>query len=61
MKEFRIRGTWAKVKATCLKDATPKLLAEEGEFKCISHLDSNNKAWAEITTSYGYECIIEEV
>lgn len=63
MKEFRIRGCWMTVKATCLKQALLKLVDADGDFTYRAHwyTRSNRKSWAEFETSYGYKGIVEEV
>lgn len=62
-RRFRIRGTWYTVEAPCVKAAIRKLVTEDGDFTYTPHwyTGSNRKSWAEVTTSYGYECIVEEV
>lgn len=62
MKQYRIRGTWYTIKARCMKEAIKKLV-EELDFIYQNHwyTRSNRKAWAEVTTGYGYHCIVEEV
>lgn len=62
MKEFRIKGTWYTVKASCIKNALLKLVDEDGDFKYRAHwyTRSNRKSWAEFETSYGYKGILEE-
>lgn len=63
MKQYRIRGLWYTVKATCMKQAILKLVDEDGDFTYKNHwyTRSNRKAWAEVETGYGYRCIVEEV
>ena len=63
MKNFRIRGTWYTVKATCLKQALLKLVDSDGDFTYRSHwyTRSNRKSWAEFETGYGYRGVVEEV
>lgn len=63
MKQYRIRGLWYTVKASCLKQAILKLVDSEGDFVYTSHwyTRSNRKSWAEVETGYGYKCIVEEI
>ena len=63
MKNFRIRGTWYTVKATCLKQALLKLVDSDGDFTYRPHwyTRSNRKSWAEFETGYGYRGVVEEV
>lgn len=63
MKLYRIRGTWYTIKANCIKDAIKKLVDKDGDFVYKNHwyTKSNRKAWAEVKTGYGYECIVEEI
>lgn len=63
MKSYRIRGLWYTVKASCMRQAILKLVSEDGDFTYKNHwyTRSNRKAWAEIETSYGYKCIVDEV
>ena len=63
MREFRIKGLWYTVKATCLRQALKKLVDEDGDFTYTPHwyTRSNRKSWAEFETSYGYKGIVEEV
>ena len=63
MKQYRIKGTWYKVKAPCMKQALLKLIDSDGDFVYKNHwyTKSNRKAWAEFETSYGYAGIVEEV
>lgn len=63
MKEFRIRGTWYTVKASCMYRAILKLVSEDGDFVYKNHwyTRSNRKSWAEVETEYGYKCIVEEI
>ena len=63
MKEFRIKGLWYTVKATCLRQALKKLVDEDGDFTYAPHwyTRSNRKSWASFETSYGYKGIVEEV
>lgn len=37
MKQFRIRGTWYTVKATCIKQAILKLVDNDGDSKYTKH------------------------
>lgn len=63
MKNFRIRGTWYTVKATCLKQALLKLVDSDGDFTYRPnwYTRSNRKSWAEFETGYGYSGVVEEV
>ena len=63
MKNFRIRGTWYTVKATCLKQTLLKLVDSDGDFTYRPHwyTRSNRKSWAEFETGYGYRGVVEEV
>jgi hypothetical protein len=63
MKQYRIKGNTEKVKASCMKQALYKLIDEDGDFVYQNHwyTKSKRKAWAEVETSYGYKCIVEEV
>ncbi len=63
MKQFRIRGTWYTVKASCVKQALLKLVDSDGDFTYTAHwyTRSKRKSWAEFETSYGYKGVIEEV
>lgn len=63
MKEFRIRGTWYTVKASCMYRAILKLVSEDRDFVYKNHwyTRSNRKSWAEVETEYGYKCIVEEI
>lgn len=63
MKQYRIKGNTEKVKASCMKQAIYKLVDEDGEFVYKNHwyTRSNKKAWAEVETPWGYNCIVEEV
>lgn len=63
MKKYRIRGTWYTVPASCMKQAILKLVSGDGDFTYRNHWYTRNsrKAWAEVETSYGYKCIVEEV
>lgn len=63
MKEFRIRGTWYTIRASCIRQALLKLVDENGDFTYTPHwyTKSNRKSWAEFKTSYGYSGIVEEV
>lgn len=65
MKKYRIKGLWYTVKASCLKDAIRKLVTpDESEIKYYTphwYTRINKKSWAEVETTYGYKCIIEEV
>ena len=60
---YRIKGNTETVKAPCMKQALYKLIDPDGDFKYQNHwyTHSNRKAWAEVETSYGYECIVEEI
>lgn len=62
-RRFRIRGTWFTVEASYIKAAIIKLVTGDGDFTYTPHwyTNSNRKSWAEVRTSYGYECIVEEV
>ena len=62
MREWRIRGLWYTVKASCAKQALLKLVDPDGDFKYKNHwhTKSNRKAWAEFETSYGYKGVVEE-
>lgn len=63
MKEYRIRGTWYTVKASCIRQALLKLVDADGDFTYSPHwyTKSRRKSWAEFETSYGYKGILEEV
>lgn len=63
MKQYRIRDLWYTVKANCMKQAILKLVDSDGDFVYKNHwyTRSNKKAWAEVKTNWGYECIVEEV
>lgn len=63
MRQWRIKGTWYTVKATCAKQALLKLVNLDGDFIYKNHWNTKtgSKAWAEFETSYGYKGIIEEV
>ena len=63
MKQYRIKGNTGTVKASCMKQAIYKLVDEDGEFVYKNHwyTRSNQKAWAEVETPWGYKCIVEEV
>lgn len=64
MKKFRIKGSISVINANCLLEATKKLVCEKdeiAEYKPHWYTHSNRKSWAEVKTTYGYECIIEEV
>lgn len=62
MKYFRIKGSTLIIKASCLKQAIIKLV-DESDFTYKAHWynRSNRKSWAEVETSYGYKCVVEEV
>lgn len=51
------------VKANCIRQSILKLVDADGDFTYKPHwyTNSNKKSWAEVTTTYGYKCIIEEV
>ena len=63
MKEYRIKGTWYTVKASCIKQALLKLVDADEDFtyRARWYTRSNRKSWAEFETSYGYKGILEEV
>lgn len=63
MKRFRIKGTTEIVKASCMRRALYKLVDSDGDFTYKNHwyTRSNKKSWAEVETSCGYKCIVEEV
>lgn len=63
MKQFRIKGLWYTVKASCMKQALRKLVNSDGDFTYRLHFYTrrNNKSWAEFETSYGYSGIVEEI
>lgn len=37
MKEYRIKGTWYTVKASCIRQALKKLVDEDGDFIYTPH------------------------
>ncbi len=63
MKTYRIRGSTEKIKASCMKQAIKKLVDEDMDLTYKNHwyTRSNRKSWAEVETSYGYKCIVEEL
>lgn len=63
MKKYRIKGNTEIVNASCMKQALYKLIDADGDFTYRNHwyTRSNRKAWAEVETSYGYTCKVEEV
>ncbi len=63
MRRFRIKGNTEIVNAGCLKQAIRKLVAEDGDYVYTPHwyTRSSRKSWAEVRTTWGYECIVEEV
>lgn len=63
MKSYRIRGTWYTITASCMSQAIKKLVDPYGDYTYRNHwyTKSNRKSWAEVETSYGYSCIVEEV
>ena len=63
MKKYRIKGNTEIVKASCMRQALYKLIDADGDFVYRNHwyTRSNRKAWAEVETSYGYRCIVQEV
>ena len=63
MKQYRIKGTWCTIKASCIRRALLKLVDADGDFTYKSHwyTKSRRKSWAEFETGYGYKGILEEV
>jgi len=63
MKKYRIKGNTEIVNASCMKQALYKLIDPDGDFTYRNHwyTRSNRKAWADVETSYGYKCKVEEV
>ena len=63
MKQYRIKGTWYTIKASCIRRALLKLVDADGDFTYKSHwyTKSLRKSWAEFETGYGYKGILEEV
>ena len=63
MRNFKIRGLWYTVKATCLRDALRKLVDADEDFVYTPHwyTRNNRKSWASFEISYGYKGVVEEV
>ena len=63
MKCYRIIGSTEIIKASCLKQAIRILVTPDSDFQYTPHwyTKSNRLSWAEVSTDYGYDCIVEEV
>lgn len=64
MRHFRIKGSTYTVSASCLLDAIRKLVCKDEELAGYErhwYTRVNRLSWAKVRTTYGYECIVEEV
>lgn len=64
MRHWRIKGSTYTVGAPCVREAIRKLVCDDDELAGYTrhwYTRTNRLSWAEVRTTYGYNCIIEEV
>ena len=64
MAQYKIKGSIFVVSAKSMREAIRKLVCSDFEleyYKPHWYTRINRKAWADVRTRYGYDCIIEEV
>lgn len=63
MAKYRIKGSTLIINASSMKQAIKKLVAPDGDFKYSIHFYTKTvkSSWADVETSYGYRCIVEQI